>query len=194
MANRTLDSARINLTATAGIKNTLDDGCTATSSVAFVQTTNFRDGVSENEFNRVWAQVGVALSDAASLTFDLTDFSGYDIGAGDGNDMLGQIMDLEELVFIAIRNDVTSTGSLQIEAGSSLANGVSWLPNNYQMPPNSTFIFSSPGEDGVFVSVLNKLFRITAQGGACNYSLFIFGRNDTEESSSSSSSSLSSQP
>lgn len=180
------------------ITNTLENAAVVSHTLGSTQVVNnlFRtSGVSAEQINRGWASEGRALSSGASETIDIYDFAGVDIGAGAGNDALGQALTLEEIVGIlivqtagpgrlefipAVSNGWTPLGSHTVALGNALKEGAWWGQGM-----NDTDAFD-------VADASSHRITFTANGGAVEYSVYILGRHDDDESSSSSLSSSSS--
>jgi hypothetical protein len=121
--------------------------------------------------------------------------TGLDIGAGSGNDALGQALTVEEAVGIIIQH-VSGDGALQIEPGSSNAlncfgSGLT-VANGGALKAGGCAMLWNPGADGIDLSSTKKNLKFTAVSGDVVYSVFVLGRHDDDESSSTSSASSSS--
>lgn len=179
------------------IKNAGTDGVVSSASIGgsiFSQT--MANGVSANQWNRVWSSKDRVITAGNSEDFDVYDFAGTDIGAGAGNDALGQSLAIEEIVAIAV---VVTAGAGSLEVmPSNPTNHWTSMPNltvarNSGLKTGAGFVMWSKGEDGFDVEDgVSHRIRFKANGAAMTYSIFVFARHDDEESSSSSTSSQSS--
>lgn len=196
MGTRSLSSGSVKLTCKATIDNTMLDGQVASAAHDVTPiNTKFTDGVGADQANRVWEDRDRVLSSGATESIDLYNMVGIDIGAGVGNDALGQALTIEEIVLIVITNKSTSAGSLEVEPGASNALnalGSHTVANEGALKPGASLAKFFPGADGIDLSSTKKNVKFTASGGACTFSIYILGRHDDEESSTSSLSSLSS--
>jgi hypothetical protein len=197
---RSLNSPKINLKLSGSLVNTLADG--SSQSTVTHPSWNFSksltSGVSANQANRAWQETSGSIANGAQETISLADFAGKDIGGGIGNDALGQAMDLEEIVCIAIVNEnlITAAGVLEILP----ANSEGWDPIGIHtvalggaLRGQGALVKVQLAEAGFDVTGTNN-HRITlkANGGPVSYSMYVLGRHDDGESSSSSQSSSSS--
>lgn len=198
MASRTLSGPKISLRLTGSVVNTMDDGTTATAphpTVSYSKTLT--NGVSANQANRGWQSIGRTLASGHQETIDLYDFIGLDIGAGAGNDGVGQALAIEEIVAIAITNDneVDAAGRLEVLP----AVGEGWSPigthtvaTGGALDGQGILFKANVSELGFDVAGSNHRITMRASGGSVTYSIYLFGRHDDNESSSSSLSSSSS--
>src|SRR5690349_16609600 len=97
-------NSEIKLSFTSTITNTLDSGAktSATISASTLVSGKITNGIETNEANRSWASIDRQLGDGANETLDLYQMTGLDIGAGAGNDALGQACLFENAVAIII--------------------------------------------------------------------------------------------
>jgi hypothetical protein len=190
MSNRSISSAEVKLTLNATINNALNNGANVSAGItgAVVQG-NIDNGVGDGEANRAWDSGTRELAEGANETLDLYTFSGIDIGAGSGNDGLGQALVMEEIVAIII-HQVSGAGRLQIEPGTSnplTALGSHTVATDGALRANGTRAWIELGEGGIDLSASKKNVKFTASGGAVAYRILILGRHDDDESTSSSS-------
>jgi len=197
MSARSIASPKINFKLSATLTNTLDDGTIVTSAVPYLSyVPSIANGYSAGQANRGWDSVGRTIVNGAQETLDIYDFAAVDVGAGAGNDALGQALTLEEIVLIAITNDnaIAADGSLEIIPAASegwapigshtVANGGALLGQGLLLKVNTA-------EAGFDVAGNSHRITLRASGGDVTYSIYILGRHDDDESSSSSSSSSS---
>ena len=200
MSNRTA-VGELNLTVNATIRNVLTDGTAATSSVGgAVLALQLTNGVAANQISRAWFRSGTNKLSVLSGNFkdlDLATLGGQNIGAGNGKDALGQLMDNEELVALIIHNDISSTGSLEIMKTVPGAAPIAWIPASAAsvslgggIKPGGVRLWAEPSKFGLPVTVaVSNVLRLTANGGDCNVSIYLLGRHDIDESSSNTTSS-----
>jgi len=195
MGTRSLASGSVKLTVKATIQHEMTDGQKATCAHDVTPiNTSYDDGVDADQANRVWEERDRELANGASDTIDFYNLVNQNIGAGDGNDSLGQALTFEELVLVSITNSEDSTGSLEIEPGASngmTALGSHTVANGGALPPGANFTKHFPGANALNVTSALKNVKFTANGGALEYNIYLLGRHDDEESSTSSLSSLS---
>lgn len=194
MSNRSLDS-EVKVVLSGTVKNTLDDGQVASVALnASLGTGRLDNGISADEANRMWWSEERALGSGGTETIDLYDLGSLDIGAGAGNDGVGQAFTCVEIVAIAIYQD-SGDGRIEIEPGASngfTALGSHTVATGGALRTGGLLLKTQPHTDGYPVTdASNHTLKITANGAAATYSIYIIGRHDTDESSSSSSSSTS---
>jgi hypothetical protein len=199
MGTRSLLSPKIIAKMTGTLRNTLTD--TSVASVAHPNldyTMNLADGIGAEQADRAWQYSGT-LENAHQIIFDLHTMTGVDIGVGAALDGVGQAVDFENIVSIAIVNDNTSDLAGQLEIFPSHIRG--WTPIGTHtvavggaLKGQGILLKAQPAEGGFDVDKSSS-HRITlnANGGPVDYSIYIFAREtDYETSSESSSSSVSS--
>jgi hypothetical protein len=192
MATRTLESISTKIVVKATILNTLSTSPLKTirSQVSQVFDPVWTSGVSANQANRAW-EYNATISGTTSL--DLYDFTSFNIGAGAGLDAAGQVLTLEEIVYIGIYNKPTSVGTLEIDANAGLNPtqilGTNDVANGAALKPGGFMAASNPHEDGFEVSPTQFTIELVPVGGNCDVQVLVIGRHDSDESSSSSSSS-----
>ncbi len=199
MAVRSITSAKVTAKITATIQNIMDDAQTASGQVSIGGDLKLNSGVSLNEASRGWQWIHTAanpktISSGGTLVIDMFDFGSLDMGAGIGNDSVGQDLELLEIVAFMFKNANVDGVAGQLEIEPDPSNG--WTPIGshtvalggalraqgvYQKHQPDTQGF--PVTDGVSHRV-----RLTANGGDVNVEITVLGRHDAEESSSSSSS------
>jgi len=203
MTTRTLSNPKLTAKFTTTVRSvptTLTEaGPAASAQVSGEVSLTLTSGADANQANRAWQVKQRTLTKGVSLDIDLYDFSGYDAGAGDGKDPVGQAMSpIEEVVAILVVNEnaITSVGILEV--GPAPAVGASWLGDhtiaNGGALRGQGFLFKAqPHEQGFDITdASNQVMRLTASGADVSYSVYLLGRNDDELSSSSASSSSSS--
>ena len=195
MANRSATGS-FRLTCTGTIVNTLDDNGTAQhqeGNSALVDK-NLTNGVSADQMSRAWEDTRTISSGTEDL--DLYDLAGVDIGAGTGNDALGQAIIHEEIVAIVIVQ-TAGPGRLEIMP-SNPTNAVAWMPaltvaNGGALRTGACLAMFNPDTDAFPITdASSNEIRLGANGGAVTYRITILARHDDDESSSPSSSSSSS--
>ncbi len=199
MANRSLTSPKVEVKISATVRNVMDDGRAAQGAVNGGTADSLNSGVDANQANRAWQWKNKILANGATLVVDIFDMASFDVGAGLGNDIVGQTMSpIEEVVAIKIKNENAPTlvaGLLEIEPDSS--NG--WTPigthtvaNGGALGGGGILLKYQPAEAGFNVTdASNHRILLTANGGPVTFSIYLLGRHDDEASSSSSSSSSS---
>lgn len=81
------------------------------------QKPAWASGTGDGQCDRVWVEKSIVLAAAASISVDLYDFAGRDLGKGSGLDAQGLAMALAEIAYISVR--VTAVGG----AGGALRIG-----------------------------------------------------------------------
>jgi hypothetical protein len=199
MATRSLETPKIEAKLSATNKNTLtDSSVTSIGHPSLNYTKKLTSGIGSMQANRSWQSLDRALANGASEDIDLYDFGSIDIGAGAGLDGLGQSMALLEIAAIAIVNTTVITSPALIEVYPAETNG--WTPigqhtvtRNGAIPAQGLLMKTSVGDAGYAVTdASNHVLTIRAQGAGATYSIYVMGRDDTDESSSSSISTSSS--
>ena len=182
----------------ASITNTLDSGKSASSSFQHeLVAASIATGVSASQISRAWEET-ISLSESSSVTVDLRNMTGRDVGAGSGNDALGQPLTIEEVVCLVIE---VTTGPGTLDVNTTLpTNHLSWVPQytcqtaaGGGIGEGGMRVWFEPNTQGLDVETLEKNVRFDAVGGDVTFRVLVFGRHDDDESSSSSVSSSSSE-
>jgi hypothetical protein len=193
----------VSFKAQATVVNILDDGSQASSVLGGQMIRDALDnGINDNQINRALQIKDIAILDGNFVDFNIATLGGTDIGAGVGNDALGQIWDVEELVLMAVVNR-EGPGVLEVQATVPAAANIVWLPGGYASNANGGGIraggfrmWYEPGEVGLdLVPLSSSVLRLSAaagQGDIAAAEVYLFGRDDDDDSSSSSTSSASS--
>lgn len=190
-------STKITLSFSSTIQNTLDNGDAASANVqGTILSGTLSTGVSASQGNRALRTTGNAISSGGTVDIDLYDFASLDFGAGTGRDALGQLLTVEEIVSLAIKQS-SGAGRLEIMP-SNPANYATWVPsltvaNGGALKNGGVLFMHQPNTDAFDVQDgASHVLRLGANGGDVEYDLYILGRSDDDESSSSSSESSSS--
>lgn len=202
MAAQVLISPKVVVKLTATVQNTMDDGRIATGPLSLVVDDTLVSGVENNAASRAWQWIHrdsdpKVLLSGANLVIDIFDLAGFDMGAGDGNDIVGQPLQFEEVVSIFIKNGNAIGAAGQLEIIPDPAQG--WTPIGIHtvalggaLRGQGILFKYQPNQNGFDVTDgVNHRIRLTAVGGNVNLEIAILGRHDDEASSSSSSSSSS---
>jgi hypothetical protein len=193
VGTRSLASINLAFRMTGSVTNLLSDGTRSSISHPNLNDSiTLVDGIESGQVNRAW-EVKATLLSGASITYDLYDMTGIDIGAGAGNDALGAELIIENIVAIAILNDndTDEVGDLEIIPGAS--DGWALIGTHTQatggaLKGQGMLCIANPKEGGFDVNSGSCNITLTAVGGDIDYQISILGRNDDEGSSSSSSS------
>ena len=195
MSNRS-QTGEIKLTFQSTITNTLDSGVPTSANIQRNLITGKIDGgIDADEANRAWCSESRSLGSGGNETLDLYEMTGIDIGAGAGNDGLGQACLFEEIVALIVICEESSAGSLEIVPGTANplnAVGSHTVASGGALNAGGIFARIEMGAAGINLGAGTKNVKFTANGGAVVYSVYVLGRHDDDESSSSSSSSTSS--
>ena len=185
--------AEVKLIFSSTIKNTLDDGQVASVTVGDTLISGkLRDGVEVNQISRAWCDTDRSLASGNTEDIDIYDFAGEDIGAGDGRDGLGLLIEMDEVVTFCVRH-VSGAGRLELMPTNPTAY-CTWVPsltvtNGGALKAGGLFLMHQPAADGFDVQDgVSHVIRIGASGGDIVYNLYIVGRHDDAASSSSTSS------
>ena len=168
--------------------NTIDGGNADASSKHGNQVKlSFESGTILNQADRVWQIRDRTLVSPGSETIDLFDLGALDIGAGAGNDALGQSLSLVEIVGILIVVETTSDLGTQLIIGgegtaaawNSMFNG-SDSAKLGPLDPGGMLLIANPLDPAFAVAdVSNHLLKLEAAGssGDLIYSIYILGRS-----------------
>ncbi len=194
MSTRSLANPKVIVKLSGTVTNTLDDASTVSvSQPSLSYSQSMADGISDSQANRGWQSKSRSLTEDSQEIIDLYNFAGLDIGAGDGNDAVGQALTLEEIVAIAIvnENDSDELGTLEILPSDSEG----WTPIGTHTEATQGALLGQgmllkvqPAEAAFDVSEGSHRITLRAVNGAVDYSIYVLGRHDDDESSSSSSS------
>ncbi len=191
---RSISSSKVSVKITGSLINTITDSSSVSvTQPALNEIISLTSGVGPSQANRAWQRKDINLSNGSQETINVFDFVGMDIGAGDGKDALGQSMDLVEVVAIAVVNEnaVGAGGALEIlpahsEGWPSI--GTHTKATGGALYGQGILLKVNPSDVGFPVDTNANRITFRADDGQVSYSVYILGRDDTEESSSSSSS------
>ena len=198
MGTRSAQNQNVTLDISATITNTLGDGGTAQASIApnFLEAS-LDAGVSAGQANRAWEEIGITITSGNTLDINLRTCGARDIGAGTGNDAVGQSVLHEEIVCLAIYK-TGGAGSLEINP-TLPTSPLTWLPLNTAVDAlggaiktGGLRIWYDDDTDALDTSPTAANVRFKAVDGDVTFNIYVLGRHDDDESSSSSSSSTSS--
>jgi len=199
MANESLSSAQIKLNFSATLQNVISgssSGNPASASIAAdLISGQIQNGLLAGQADRLWFSERRPLGSGGQETLDLYQMVGIDIGAGAGNDALGQACIFENIFCLIVKNEADSVGTLEVQPGTANSlNAISaqTVANGGGLEPGAVRVWYSPVL-GIDLSSTKKNVKFDANSGALSYSVYVLGRHDDEESSSSSSSSSSSK-
>lgn len=197
MGTRELNSTQINLTISTTVRNVISTASIASGGLSIQENITVANGVSASQANRAWKHEAT-LSSGASQTIDLFDYAGIDAGAGAGNDIVGQSLEVKEIVTIHIKNKNTVgvAGSLEVQADATNPfNGLGehTVANGGALKGGGFLLKHQPDTDAFqIIDGSQHRIKLTANGADVDYSILLLGRHDDDESSSSSSVSSSS--
>lgn len=171
---------KVGLTLSGAAQNKLLDNGSACFNLSEVINKELKNGVAAGEIDRLWRDEARALP-VGSEVIDVYDFAAQDIGAGLGNDPLGQPMALEEIALILITNK-SETGTLLVGGEGSAAAFSSPFSGDdnaiLAVPPLSTVMLCSENKPGYDVEdVNNHLLKFEAVVADVTYDLIIAGRS-----------------
>ena len=195
---RSLESPKFTIKTAGDLINTLTDGSKSKiAHPAVSYAPALADGVSAGQCNRAWQAKSRTLSSGDIVTIDVNDFEGFNIGGGNGNDALGQAMDLEKIVSIVITNDnaVGAAGILEVYPSASegwTPIGTHTIATEGALHGQSCIAKINPSATAFDVTDVSHRITLRATSGDVTFSAYIQGRSDDEESSSQSSRSSSS--
>lgn len=156
--------------------------------VRILKAVSLTTGTGDDQCDRGWRVKERAL-DNASENIDIFDFAGFDIGGGDGNDMLGLDLTLAEIAAWMIVLHEGSVGDLQIGGlGATTAwnslfgtpaddNALLVLPQPSSTQPTIIMGICSGDPAWPVADVTNHLLKIEAMTGLCSYSVYLAGRS-----------------
>lgn len=195
---RSLKNAKVTVQLTSTVTNTLVDNTNTVVSapISFVKTFSIPDGIDIGQASRAWQWQGT-LNAGSQIELDLLTFSGFDLGAGDGKDVLGLELTMLEIVAIAISNDNDAGAAGLLEIYPHAVNG--WqaigrhtVATTGALLANGMLLKVQSDDPGLVADNTSKVLVLNASGGSVSYKIVIFGRHDRDDSSSSSVSSSSS--
>jgi hypothetical protein len=198
MANRSTSGNQFSLSVSATIQNLLSGSKTASASLSGdIITQSILSGVSANQINRVYDERSISLEFEDNLVVDLRDLAARDIGAGSGNDGVGQVQLFEEIVGLVVHH-VGGNGTLEINS-TLPADPIPWIPQysarhavGGALRAGGIRVWFESDTQGLDTSSGGRNVQFTvAEDDSVLFDLLIFGRHDDDESSSSSQSSSS---
>lgn len=174
MGTRTLTSS-IRVTLSMTPVNLLVDGTKAPEVIlGDTWTLDMATGVSDDQADRAWSLYDRGLASGANENIDVYDFGTLDIGAGPGNDALGQALTLTEIASIIIRNQ--GPGDLTVDG--TQANGWTPIGNPEPLKPNGILVLHNPADGAMPVTdATNHLLNFAAANGAIVYDVHIAARS-----------------
>lgn len=152
-----------------------------------LDTITLTTGAEDDQINRAVSKKSIALASAGTLTLDVFDFAGFDVGGGDGRDQLGQTLALNEVVGVLVVLHKGSNGALKIGAEGS---GACWnsmfdgrddagVVIRATAANPGVFLLASPSTTGYEVTDgSNHLLKFEAIGGSVTFSLHLIGRDN----------------
>jgi hypothetical protein len=177
----TLENISVALQMSAKLLN--EDAVGASPTVTLVKQfiPAYTNGTTANKADRFWYKE-YTISSGADQDIDLSDFNAENVGAGAGNDHLGQALTLVEITAIGIFNESDSDGDLLIGGeGSTDAWNTPFNGSDTAIigpfAPGSGIFLGIPDDPALAVAAGNKLLRLTASGGDVNASVVVVGRS-----------------
>lgn len=185
---RSLSNLATRVSILATVRNVLTDGLKqATGDVNLVVNPSWSSGTGSFQADRAWQYEGT-LAAGASQVIDLYDFGTLDSGTGAGKDILGQSINLSEIVALAIQNastptdssDSLSPGDLEIVPDSTAG----WNPvgshtqaTGGSLTPGGLLLKVDPDTGFVVNDGSSHRIKLTANGGEVNYRILVIGRS-----------------
>lgn len=193
MGDRTIKSAQVSASLGASVQNAMDvGGNVATGVVSLSRNISIISGIGAEQADRAWQWTGIITAGHSKVLW-LGRLTGWDIGAGDGKDIVGQAWDAVEIVSILITNNnvIGNYGYLEVTPGDTIP--AYWLGSHLVATGGGIgaqgFLFRYEPDLGLPVSVNDhESIRLFANGGDVAVSVAVLGRSTVNESSSSSSS------
>lgn len=116
---RALSNIKTDLTFSAFLTDTVEGVATNGVQVPYSGTNVdhkpvWTSGTTSGAADRVWVEKGIVIAAAASVSIDLYDFVGRDLGKGSGLDAQGLAMALVEIAYISVR---VTAGSGKVRIG-----------------------------------------------------------------------------
>ena len=167
--------------------NLLDANNTGTAKISHSVTAaaSLATGTGANQADRCWSDKGRTLTSGADVQIDVFDFGGEDVGAGDGNDAIGQDLELAEIVGLLVKSASTSVGDLVVGGDQGEANAADFnVPFNavdgdaVVVKPGGFVGFYCPPDPAYAVADgTAHMLTCGASGGATTYDLHVLGRS-----------------
>ena len=160
------------------VYNLLSDGIVKpVVSIGGSHSSNLTTGTGVNEADRAWSEYARTLVTSTNEDLDLYDLGTRDIGAGAGNDALGQTWIAAEIVGLLVTN--VGPGTLTLTASGS--NG--WTPllgatGTHGIAAGGVFQIYNPTDPAFAVTdASNHKLNFAASGGNCVYDVHIIARS-----------------
>ena len=167
-------TATIRATLAMSVNNLLSDGeKTPTVDLGAALTTALTSGTGAAQCDRGWSEYERDLASGANEALDLFDFAGRDIGAGAGNDALGQAMALAEVVCFVVYN--AGPGSLTVAPDAT--NGWSQIGTEVIKAGGYKLLFAPTDPAYTVVDASSHRVNFAAASGDCTYDVHIAGRS-----------------
>lgn len=187
---RSLEGIKCQLALSATNKITLTGSRVSTGIAGLLSSPVLVTGNGIREADRVW-EYSAILAASASIVIDLFDLGSLDAGAGVGRDNLGQVVQLAEVIAIAILNESESISSSSDSDSDALPAlsiepdvTAGWTPIGSHTVANGGALQSGgvlyklqieemgfPVTDGV-----SHRIKLTAVGDDVDFKIFLLGR------------------
>lgn len=199
MGTRSIKAAQLSVLLETTIQNELDiaevgedDGPISSGLVSLSRDLIIESGIDSNQADRAWQWRGT-IEQGRSKVFWLASLTGFDVGGGDGKDMLGQAWDAVDIVAIMItnNNEIGTYGFVEITPGFTkplYSLGSHLVANGGAIGAQGVFFRIEPDLGLAVEAGVSESIRVFANGGDCDVSVILLGRSNENESSSSSSS------
>jgi len=188
---------QVDISVSSSLTNLLTDGKTAAAAISKSISATLTNGVSANEANRAWEDLDVSITSGNTLDLDLRTLSTIDIGAGSGNDALGQEILHEEIVCLIVHK-IGGSGILEINP-TLPSNPLAWIPlgacavsSGGGLKTGGVRLWLETNTDALDTEASETSVRFKATNGDVDFNIYVLARHDDDESSSSSTSSSSS--
>jgi hypothetical protein len=163
-------------------KNVLTDAETPTYDSEYGYAADLTTGTGSGEADRIFTSQGRELTSGTSEDIDLYDLNLLDIGAGAGNDPLGQPWVVREIVYLSIVNSSTSDGTLKV---GGKGNAQTWsAPFNGDddalvlvVPRGFVQLYGASDPAYAVANTTNHVLKIEASGGDCTYDIVVVARS-----------------
>lgn len=193
---RSLTSIKTTVRISATLQNTLNDGAVVPATQPNLNyNPALRNGVGPSQADRSWQGSGT-LTEDATITLDLANMANTDIGCGNGYDAVGQAVDYENILSIAIHNNnaVGDAGSLEVYPSIDWGwtpIGIHKVSTGGALRGQGILLKTQPDEGGFDISTTapkSRQITLHAVGASVDWAVYIIARSADQDTSSSSSS------
>ena len=163
------------------VSHLADDGNLSSVTLGeWIVRTRLEDGTGDSQVSRA-LEYSATLTDGSTDDINVRTMAGVDVGAGAGNDALGQTWSITEIVALAIEHSA-GTGQLEIMA-TDPSNKLAWVPtlsvaNGSALKLNGLLVMYQPDASAFVVSDDTwETLRLTANGGSVTYNIYMLARH-----------------